>query len=84
MSDLHDLTFTYCHTVMSGTNEHTMNMSKGWGTNSESLGGSTEPFKEVHEIKTIFLIILFRVLTLALIVQKKWWLKLQTPWYKSK
>lgn len=60
MSDLHDLTFTYCHTVMSGTNEHTMNMSKGWGTNSESLGGSTEPFKEVHEIKTIFLIILFQ------------------------
>lgn len=33
---------------------------KGWGTNSESLGGSTEPFKEVHEIKTIFLIILFQ------------------------
>lgn len=32
---------------------------KDEGTNSESLGGSREPFK-VHEIKTIFLIILFQ------------------------
>lgn len=45
MSDLHDLTFTYCHTVMSGTNEHTMNMSKGWGHQFWKSGGFHRAFQ---------------------------------------
>lgn len=31
MSDLYDLTFIYCHAVMSGIYEHTRTMSKGQG-----------------------------------------------------